>query len=199
MIDNIEKILPLLEFKENWIYEVLVLQRKKDNPEIVNNQNVRIIKSYTISSKESLVNKYDEMVKLADLFNARVYIKLQPYDISKVGFKIMETLVQKIQNKDYSYKSLLTKALGNMSPEKKIWVVDVDFKDTSENDILRIKTIINDCEPNGRNVIAEIPTLNGAHIITRPFNTQQFMTHQDVFYKCEVKKNNPTILYSNIK
>ena len=199
MTNNIEKILPLLEFKENWIYEVLVLQRKKDNPEIVNNQNVRIIKSYTISSKESLVNKYDEMIKLADLFNARVYIKLQPYDISKVGFKIMETLIQKMQNKDYSYQNLLTKALGNMSPEKKIWVVDVDYKDASENDILRIKTIINDCAPNGRNVIAEIPTLNGAHIITRPFNTQQFMTHQDVFYKCEIKKNNPTILYSNIK
>lgn len=199
MTNNIEKILPLLEFKENWIYEVLILQRKKDNPNLVNNQNVRIIKSYVISSKESLLDKYDEMIKLADLFNARVYIKLQPYDISKVGFKIMESLIQKMQNKDYTYQSLLTKAIGNMSPEKKIWVIDVDFKDASENDILRIKTVINDCEPNGRNIITEIPTPNGIHIITKPFNTQQFMTHQDVYYKCEIKKNNPTILYSNIK
>lgn len=198
-MDNIEKILPLLEFKENWIYEVLVMQRKKDNPEIVNNQNIRIIKSYIISCKQELLDKQQEMINLANVFNARVYIKLQPYDLSKVGFKIIETLIQKMQNKDYTYQSLLTKAIGNMSPEKKIWVVDVDFKDVSENDILRIKTVINDCEPNGRNVIAEIPTPNGIHIITKPFNTQQFMTHQDVYYKCEVKKNNPTILYSNIK
>ena len=198
-MDNIDKILPLLEFKENWIYEILVLQRKKDNPEIVNNQNIRIIKSYTISCKQELLDKYNEMIKLANLFNARVYIKLQPYDINKVGFKLMEILVQKMQNKDYSYQSLFTKALGNMSAEKKIWIIDVDYKDVSENDILRIKTVINDCEPNGRNIIGEIPTPNGIHIITKPFNTQQFMTHQDVYYKCEIKKNNPTILYSNIK
>jgi hypothetical protein len=197
-MDNIEKILPLLEFKENWVYEVLILQRKKDNPDVINNQSVRIIKSYTISSKETLVSKYDEMKKLADLFNARVYIKLQPYNIDKVGFKLMEVLLQKMQNKDYSYQSLLTKALGNMSPEKKIWIVDVDYENVSSNDILRIKTVLNDCEPNGRNIIGEIPTPNGIHIITRPFNTQQFLTHQDVFYKCEIKKNNPTILYSNL-
>ena len=197
MIDNIENIIPLLEFKENWIYEVLILQRKKDNPELV--KSVRIIKSYTISSEEALVNKYDEMKKLADLFNARIYIKLQPYSIDKVGFKLMEVLIQKMQNKDYSYKSLFTKALGNMSPEKKIWIVDVDYQNVSKNDVLRIKTVINDCAPNGRNIIGDIPTPNGIHIITRPFDTQQFMTHQDVFYKCEVKKHNPTILYSNIK
>lgn len=198
-MDNIEKILPLLEFKENWIYEVLVMQRKKDNPQIVNNQNIRIIKSYIISCKQELLDKQQEMINLANVFNARVYIKLQPYDLSKVGLKIMETLIQKMQNKEYSYQSLLTKALGNMNPEKKFWVIDVDYKDVSDNDILRIKTVINDCEPNGRNVIAEIPTPNGIHIITKPFNTQQFMTHQDVYYKCEIKKNNPTILYSNIK
>jgi hypothetical protein len=199
MIDNIEKIIPLLEFKENWIYEVVILQRKKDNPHLVNNQSVRIIKSYTISSEESLLNKYDEMKQLADLFNARVYIKLQPYDISKVGFKIMETLIQKMQNKDYSYQSLLTKALGNMAAEKKIWIIDVDYKDISHNDILRIQTVINDCYNNGPAIIAKIPTPNGIHIITKPFNTQHFMTYQDVYYKCEIKKNNPTILYSNIK
>ena len=78
------------------------------------------------------------------------------------------------------------------------YFVDVDYENVSSNDILRIKTVLNDCEPNGRNIIGEIPTPNGIHIITRPFNTQQFLTHQDVFYKCEIKKNNPTILYSNL-
>ena len=78
MTDNIERIIPYLEFKEEWFYEVMVLQRKKDNPHLVNNQNVRIIKSYMIKSEESLLDKYDEMKTLADTFNARVYIKLQP-------------------------------------------------------------------------------------------------------------------------
>jgi hypothetical protein len=86
-----------------------------------------------------------------------------------------------------------------MTAEKKIWIVDVDFKDVNENDILRIKTAINDCEPFGDHIITTIPTPNGIHIVTTPFNTQQFITNQDVYYKCDVKKNNPTILYSNLK
>jgi hypothetical protein len=199
MTDNIERIIPYLEFKEEWFYEVMVLQRKKDNPHLVNNQNVRIIKSYMIKSEESLLNKYDEMKTLADTFNARVYIKLQPYSLTKLGFKLFEVLSHKMQNKDYSYNSLVTKATGNMTAEKKIWIVDVDFKDVNENDIFRIKTAINDCEPFGDHIITTIPTPNGIHIVTTPFNTQQFITNQDVYYKCDVKKNNPTILYSNLK
>jgi hypothetical protein len=198
MTDNIKQIIPLLEFKEDWFYEVLILQRKKDNPHLVNNQSVRIIKSYMIKSEESLLSKYDEMKTLTDTFNARVYVKLQPYSTTKLGFKLFEVLAQKMQNKDYSYNSLVTKATGNMSAEKKIWIVDVDHKDVTENEILRIKTAINDCEPSGDHIIDTIPTPNGIHIVTRPFNTQQFMINQDIYYKCEIKKHNPTILYSNL-
>ena len=197
-VNNLDIILPLLEFKENWIYEVLIMQRKKDNPDVVNNQNVRIIKSYTISCKQEILDRYDEMVNLAEGFNARVYIKLQPYDISKVGFKLMETLVQKMQNKDYSYQSLLTKALGNMSAEKKIWVVDVDFDNTTSLELNRISTIINDCYNDGSKIIAKIPTPNGLHLICKPFNTLLFMKNTDLCNKVDIKKNNPTILYSNI-
>jgi hypothetical protein len=199
MTDNIDRIIPLLEFKEDWFYEVMVLQRKKDNPHLVNNQNVRNIKSYMIKDLDSLLERYDEMKTLAEVFNARVYIKLQPYSMTKLGFKLFEVLSQRMQNKEYSYNSLVTKAIGNMSSEKKIWIVDIDYKDVTENDILRIKTIINDCEPGGDHIITTIPTPNGIHIVTKGFNTQQFMTHQDVYYKCDVKKNNPTILYSNLK
>jgi hypothetical protein len=199
MTDNIDRIIPLLEFKEDWFYEVMVLQRKKDNPHLVNNQNVRNIKSYMIKDLDSLLERYDEMKTLSEVFNARVYIKLQPYSLTKLGFKLFEVLSQRMQNKEYSYNSLVTKAIGNMSSEKKIWIVDIDYKDVTENDILRIKTIINDCEPGGDHIITTIPTPNGIHIVTKGFNTQQFMTHQDVYYKCDVKKNNPTILYSNLK
>jgi hypothetical protein len=198
MTDNLKQITSLLVFQEGYFYEVLILQRKKDNPNSANNQNVRIIKHYIVESLEYLLSKYDEMKTLADLFNARVYIKLSSYSKEKLGYKILETLASKFQNKDLNYSNLVTRAIGNMSPNFKFWIIDVDYKDASENDILRIKTIINDCDPNGRNVIADIPTPNGIHIITKPFNTQQFMIHQDVYYKCEIKKNNPTILYSNL-
>ena len=41
-------------------------------------------------------------------------------------------------------------------------------------------------------MIAYIPTKNGYHIITKPFNLKQF---KDKYSDIDVHKNNPTILY----
>ena len=41
-------------------------------------------------------------------------------------------------------------------------------------------------------IYAYIPTKNGYHIITKPFNLKQF---KDKYPDIDVHKNNPTILY----
>lgn len=41
-------------------------------------------------------------------------------------------------------------------------------------------------------IYAEIPTVNGIHLITKPFNTQEFRTK---FPDVDVHKNNGTLLY----
>jgi hypothetical protein len=187
MIDNIKNIIPLLLFQKGNFYEVRV-----ESP------SNKMIKHYMIDSLEDLLSQYDEMKLLADNFNTEVYIKLGAYSKEKLGFKILEVLSHKLQIKDLDYSDLVLQAINNMNTIPKYWIVDVNVENVSNNDILRIKTVINDCEPNGRNVIADIPTPNGIHIVTNPFNTNQFLTHQDVYYKVEVKKNNPTILYSNL-
>jgi hypothetical protein len=187
MIDNIKNIIPLLLFQKGNFYEVRV-----ESP------SNKMIKHYMIDSLEDLLSQYDEMKLLADNFNTEVYIKLGAYSKEKLGFKILEVLSHKLQIKDLDYYDLLLQSINDMNTIPKYWIVDVNVENVSNNDILRIKTVINDCEPNGRNVIADIPTPNGIHIVTKPFNTNQFLTHQDVYYKVEVKKNNPTILYSNL-
>ncbi len=187
MIDNIKNIIPLLLFQKGNFYEVRV-----ESP------SNKMIKHYMIDSLEDLLSQYDEMKLLADNFNTEVYIKLGAYSKEKLGFKILEVLSHKLQIKDLDYYDLLLQSINDMNTIPKYWIVDVNVENVSNNDILRIKTIINDCEPNGRNVIADIPTPNGIHIVTKPFNTNQFLTNQDVYYKVEVKKNASTILYSNI-
>jgi hypothetical protein len=187
MIDNIKNIIPLLLFQKGNFYEVRV-----ESP------SNKMIKHYMIDSLEDLLSQYDEMKLLADNFNTEVYIKLGAYSKEKLGFKILEVLSHKLQIKDLDYSDLVLQSINDMNTIPKYWIVDVNVENVSNNDILRIKTVINDCEPNGRNVIADIPTPNGIHIVTKPFNTNQFLTHQDVYYKVEVKKNNPTILYSNL-
>ena len=198
-INNFNLFKTFLNFQEGFFYEVVILQRKKDNPSIINNQSARIIKSYVVENLNYLINKEEEMIKLAEVFNARVYIKPFLYSKEKLGFKILELLSQKFQNKDLDYSNLVVKATGNMSPENRLWVIDIDYDIATEREILYIQTAINDCDPSGDHIMLKVPTPNGVHLITKPFNTQQFLTKQDVYYKCEVKKNNPTILYSNTK
>jgi len=53
MIDNLDKIKPLLNFEsEDDFYYLQILQRKKENPEL--GSNSRVIKNYYIKSVEEL-------------------------------------------------------------------------------------------------------------------------------------------------
>jgi hypothetical protein len=189
MIDNLENIIPLLVFQNTSFYEILI---KK-------NSNNQVIKHYMIDNLQSLLTDYKEMKHISDCLDASVYIKLGSYSKEKLGYKILETLSKKLEKQELDYSMLVQESIDDLNSNIEIWVVNVDYKNVSINDVLRIKTVINDCAPNGRNIVGDIPTPNGAHIITRPFNTRQFLTYQDVCYKVEIKKNNPTILYSNIK
>ena len=67
MIDNLEIIKPLLNFdKEGDFYHLLILKRKKDQPEGEkdNHQSVRTIKTYCIESIDHLERRYDEIKQL---------------------------------------------------------------------------------------------------------------------------------------
>lgn len=48
------------------------------------------------------------------------------------------------------------------------------------------------CHRDAVYLFAEIPTMNGCHLITKPFNLQKF---KEKFPEIDVHKNNPTILY----
>lgn len=89
---------------------------------------------------------------------------------------------------------------------QKRWIIDVD---EPEIDVLMTDFIDFNCLPlvktteNGSTVpyikskiIASIPTKNGWHLITTPFNMQQF---KNEFPDVDTQKNNPTVCYFNHK
>jgi hypothetical protein len=79
---------------------------------------------------------------------------------------------------------------------EKSWIVDYDSKDLDELD--RIKDIINDVEPIGVDKIIEtVPTRNGYHLITRPFNKKSF--YEKYNKNLDLHDNNPTLLFMNLK
>lgn len=142
MVDNFEPVKKLLHFpdKDNF-YFVQILQRKKDHKGTAlggSNNNSRLIKAYYIKSMEQFDIHRDEMIKLAQVFNARVSINLNPRSFEKAGFAVMEKIARQMGNKDYySIRMAYDSVCGDYHSEMdKRWLVDIDTQETEE--IMRV-------------------------------------------------------------
>lgn len=192
MTDNIDKVLPFLHFDSpDDFYYLQILQRKKENPQL--GSNSRVIKSYYIKSQKYLLDRYEEIKDLCEVFNARAMMRLNKRSFEKVGFKALENTAHVMMNKEYDF---LMKSydracgLGHNDPIKK-WILDIDFIPLPR-EIEGITHFINSIEPIGPKVIETIPSKNGIHLITTAFNTEVFRKQ---FPDVEVQKDNPTNLY----
>ena len=196
MIDNFELIKPLLTFPNDDIYYHLqILRRGKDHPELPAAN--RMIKAYFICSLEGLDYVEQEIKDLCKFFGARAYINLTPKSIKKTTMLQLKYLAQRAYEGDFKkiWKSWNTCA-GEIKGEESRWVIDIDCPTNGE-----ISEFIEyQCEPIVKNsngyivskIIEYIPTKNGYHIITAPFNLQQF---KEKYPDVDVHKNNPTLLY----
>ena len=191
MIDNFELIKSLLIFPNDDIYYHLqILRRGKDHPELPAAN--RVIKSYFICSLESLNYVEQEIKDLCKLFGARAYINLAPKSIKKTTMLQLKYLAQRAYEGDFKkiWKSWNTCA-GEIKGEEPRWVVDIDDNNIKWNYVM---DDIDTLEPYSIDTkyIINIPTKSGWHIITTPFNLQQF---KEKYPNIDVHKNNPTLLY----
>ena len=194
MINNFRQIIQHIRFdSEDDFYHLQILKRKKENPEIGSNSYV--IRTYCIRSKEHLIEKQDEIIRLCMDHNARAYINLNRRSFEKAAFHTLKKVTDIIMNKDYkSVRNAFESVCGEFGSGKdKFWIVDIDTKD--ELVVHKIVHIIDtDLMPEGNKYRFCIPTKNGYHLITTPFNMAEFKE------KCpdiDVHKNNPTILFCN--
>lgn len=202
MIDNLKLILPFLQFtSEDDFYYLQILQRKKENPQL--GSNSRVIKNYYIRSVAYLEEHYDEIKKLCEVFNARASIRLNKRSYYKTAFKSLENMAGTMANKDFnklmkSYDRACGQ--GHNDPIKK-WIIDID-----KDEIIWIPQVIfsiQNCEPSGNKILAQIPSKTGIHLITSSFNVEQFKNkfsqelevYQMENINLEIHKDNPTNLY----
>ena len=191
MIDNFKQIKTLLEFPNDDIYYHLqIIRRGKDHPKLPAAN--RMIKAYFICSLEGLDYVEDEIKKLCEFFKARAYINLTPKSVKKTTMLQLKYLAQRAYEGDFKkiWKSWNTCA-GEIKGEKSRWIVDVDNYKLEDLPIL-INSINNELDPIGPKVFSTIKTKSGYHIISNPFNLQQF---KERYPDIDVHKNNPTILY----
>lgn len=193
MIDNIDVIKPLLNFKNQGdFYMLYVFKRKKDQPEGErdNHQSVRTIKSYCVSSIDYLERRYDEIKQLCEMFKARAYIHVQKQNHNDVSLNMMVELAQRIQSGNHFQQGLFDSVVGQIKTLEKRWIVDVDTKD--EEELVRIMNWLRIVRPEGNKIYATIPTKNGYHLITGRFDVMFF---GNVFPNVDIQKKNPTLLY----
>ena len=199
MIDNFELIKSLLKFESpDDFYHLQILKRKKENPEL--GSNSRVVKTYYVSSPEYLDKRKNEIIGLCEMNNARACINLNRRSFERIAFHTLKKVTDQIMNKDFKSVRKCYESVCGMyanEPEKK-WVIDIDYKDIPSEDergiiFNYIKLLIK--ETGNDENITIVPTKNGEHWITRPFNLAMF--RENYGGTLEVHKDNPTILYIN--
>jgi hypothetical protein len=180
------------ELEEDYFYFIQIIQRSKENPDLGSNN--RIIRSYNISSLKKFDKNKDEIITLCNTFNARAYIHLNRRKWSKIALECLRHNAELIANEQYEgIKSSLETIIGRNNGEtrdNKTFILDCDDMNTPSP--MMMADIDHKLLPNGSKCLHIIPTKNGCHLITKPFDTQAF--HLE-YPEIEIHKDNPTILY----
>ncbi|MDE7466133.1 MAG: hypothetical protein K2M59_06895 [Muribaculaceae bacterium] len=201
-IDNFDIVKSLIDFeeKDNLFVHVQVLRRGKDHPDLPAAN--KLIKAWVVRSRKHLDKIKEEVVFLCEHYKARAYISCAPKSLEKLNTLIMLKLADNqhtgnIINPWHVFNS----ACGELQGVEKRWVMDVDTKDSMEIEFIieMIGELWEKAHPQDKGesyedtwLLAGISTLNGVHLIVRPFNLQEFKKR---FPDVEAKKNGLTALY----
>lgn len=195
-VDNFEAFKKMMRFdNDDEFYFLQILIRKKDGHTesgINGNNSNRLIKFYTIHSIEELDEKKNEIITLCEAFNARAYIHPSRRNENDIADEVLKLTTNTYLDRTlrHKMKAVYSRACGIKEVDR-IWVVDIDTKDIAE--VEKYKSIINECSPFGDKIINVLPTKNGYHIISRPFDLNAFKLNGGS--NIDVHKNNPTLLY----
>lgn len=196
LIDNFNLFKELLEFNnEDEFYFLQILVRGKDGHNANGNNKNRLVKYYTIKSIDDLCNKEEEIKKICDVLNARAYIHPTKRSFDKVANEVLRltTDIYLSGKNSVGLKGTYSTACGKsyISSDKK-YIIDLDG-DAVNNIVDYVNFIDLWCDPIATNkFLYKVPTANGIHLITLPFNTTKF---KERFPDIDIHKNNPTLLY----
>ena len=195
-INNYAILKPLLNFdNEGEFYFLQLIKRKAENPDMPKSQ--RLIKNYYIYSLEYLEEHMDGICELCDYNKARAYLRLNRRQDKVVALQALKMMAENISNESYKVKDCYDKACGKFHSEKpKRWLIDIDDGNFMNRIDVNVSSLLRDgligIQPTGDKYLCRTQTPNGCHLITTPFNVEEFKKR----YPYDVHKDNPTILYA---
>lgn len=160
----------------NNINVVLFVSRNKDNKDLPGFKERRV-SFITDKTAPELYDRFDQFVKQGQQNElSRFYYSVNRRDNEKINRELIKFL---IDNPDYPSNKIKSKlvSIANKpsSVHDKLWLLDIDTEDTDV--ILEIKQSLLDFNTDWivGNDFTIISTLNGAHIISRPFDTRKLL------------------------
>lgn len=196
MINNFNLITPWFEnlLDQGDFYFVQIIQRKKEC-DISSNYNV--IKDYHFFDKEYFLSKRNEIITLCKTFNARAYFWINPRNCKEVQYEILREIIESLEQNTHNLFKCVSRAIGRKRNNKyqAKWILDFDTKDWSI--INKYLDLVKECRPEGEKIKYDLPTVNGIHIITTPFDIEQFKQKLAIAQlpNINIHKDNPTVLY----
>lgn len=176
------------DLDKNDFFFVQVLKRKKENPGLKGDS--KVIRSYYVRDLDSVK---DSIIKTCRENNARAYIRLQKRNWEKINLQIVSQLSSELASGliKPSYNVIESIAGKYSSDERKYWIIDVDDPMLLQECFDQLDDINLKSKNREQGFIyLVIPTVNGFHLITSPFNPNDF-TVENV----EIKKEGMTLLY----
>jgi hypothetical protein len=202
MINNSKEIRKRLFFTDkDDFYFLQILKRRKDNPD--QKKDVYVIGNYYIESLEQFDKALPNYINICNVENARAYIRLNKRNYKHLSYHMLKRVVEVVSTGAYkALKGSFDAVCGEYHNDKdKTWVVDIDWVDIISSENISGKYYSTEIwakimelqkETKKEPMCITLPTKNGIHLITRPFNLQEF---KKKFPGIDVHKENPTILY----
>lgn len=166
IINNFDKLHEILKFEPNTYYKFQIIKRNKDGEDV--KKSSKSIKSYLVDNLGKIETLQPEMIKLCQIFNARLYMSLDRGNIIKALFNIKQYIDTQLQDCLFSKEKQLSASVINRAIESsmdqqtsknyKLWLVDMDTKDG------QILYKIKDTLPVSF-YLATLETKNGYHLI----------------------------------
>ena len=210
MTDNFELIknymlteqIPLLSKNAgDLFFSIMLIRRGKDHPNLPSANYT--FKSYYIDSIEKLEISKQEIITCCNVFNLRAYVSVNIKSKEAFSKYCSYSYALNVLNNEYKKPwRVLDHVFGKLKASNESrWIVDVDDCEPNSIYLKAIENIINECDSGfEKNCILEVKTKSGMHIITHPFNLQQFNDLCNI-NNCgvpDVKKDHITLLYENL-
>jgi len=187
-IDNFKIIRNLLEFRLNTDRYVLhILRRPKDcksegfENTLGSNEKQRLLRTYYINSVDYFDSKETAVKELCRINNARAYIIPQVRNNKTCMTNLLRITIDNLENPTIKPEHLIRAAYcgkgstTGIDKDRKRWVVDIDSDNMQGFSVSSIRMAIYDSlakSKRGDAAVYELPTKNGMHFITQPFDVK---------------------------